>query len=145
MMLYRDLFDESYSRLFPNDDKQPFFDRFYARFIHMTPETEHHFAAVETQTLRRFVYKSFFAMLMVDGVLMVPDFLERLARQQESNGVRLPPNFFAHWRRAILETVAELDPKCDEEVLTAWAMTIAPGLEYMRRQAELNYQPGAQP
>lgn len=28
MMLYRDLFDESYSRLFPDDDKQPFFDAF---------------------------------------------------------------------------------------------------------------------
>ncbi|ELY4079259.1 globin [Cronobacter sakazakii] len=143
MMLYRDLFDESYSRLFPDDDKQPFFDAFFNRFIHMTPETEQHFAAVEPRLLRNFVYKSFFAMLMVDGVLMVPDFLERLARQQESNGVRLPPNFFAHWRRAILDTVAERDPACDEEVLTAWAMTIALGLEYMRRQAELHYQPGA--
>ncbi|WP_447907868.1 hypothetical protein [Serratia fonticola] len=38
-----------------------------------------------------------------------------------------------------MQTVRDLDPLCDEEVLTAWAIFMAPGLEFMRRQAELHY------
>jgi hypothetical protein len=38
-----------------------------------------------------------------------------------------------------LQTVRDLDPECDEEVLTAWAIFMAPGLEFMRRQAELHH------
>ncbi|STW89250.1 Uncharacterised protein [Klebsiella pneumoniae] len=40
----------------------------------------------------------------------------------------------------MLKTVRASDPLCDEEILTAWAMAISPGLEYLRRQAELHYQ-----
>ena len=50
------------------------------------------------------------------------------------------PRFFALWREAMLKTVRASDPLCDEEILTAWAMAISPGLEYLRRQAELHYQ-----
>lgn len=143
MKFYRDLFDASLSRVFPQDDKTPFFNAFYEKFIHMSPETERHFQAVNADELRRLIHKSFFAMLAVDGSLFVPDFLESLARDQGSGGIGLPPGFFALWRQAMLNTVRERDPLCDEEVLTAWAMSIAPGLEYLRRQAELHYQAGA--
>lgn len=145
MKFYRDLFDASLSRVFPQDDKTPFFNAFYEKFIHMSPETERHFQAVNADELRRLIHKSFFAMLAVDGSLFVPDFLESLARDQGSGGIGLPPGFFALWRQAMLNTVRERDPLCDEEVLTAWAMSIAPGLEYLRRQAELHYQAGARP
>lgn len=40
------------------------------------------------------IFKSFFAMLAVNGDLFVPDFLERLARAQSKEGLRLPPRFF---------------------------------------------------
>ena len=79
-------------------------------------------------------------MLAVDGALIVPDFLERLAREQSDDGLHLPPRFFALWREAMLSAVSERDPQCDDEILTAWAMAIAPGLEYLRRQAELHYR-----
>ncbi|HAZ55142.1 MAG TPA: globin [Franconibacter helveticus] len=145
MKFYRDLFDASLSRIFPQDDKAPFFNAFYEKFIHMSPETERHFQSVNADELRRLIHKTLFAMLAVDGSLFVPDFLESLARDQGSRGIRLPPGFFALWRLAMLNTVRERDPQCDEEVLTAWAMSIAPGLEYLRRQAELHYQAGGRP
>ena len=47
---------------------------------------------------------------------------------------------FALWREAMVNTVSLRDPQCDDEILTAWAMAIAPGLEYLRRQAELHYR-----
>jgi len=108
----------------------------------MSPETEQHFARRPGKEGQQMIFKSFYAMLAVDGVLFVPDFLERLARAQSDEGLRLPPRFFAMWREAMLNTVRACDPLCDEEIITAWAMAIAPGLEYLRRQAELHYQPG---
>ncbi|MHA0982086.1 globin [Kosakonia cowanii] len=142
MKFYRDLFEASLSRVFPDDEKRAFFNAFYTTFMHMSPETEQHFARLENEEGQQLVYKSFFAMLAVDGALFVPDFLERLAREQSTDGLRLPPRFFALWREAMLITVRQRDPQCDEETLTAWAMAIAPGLEYLRRQAELHYQAG---
>ena len=59
---------------------------------------------------------------------------------QSDEGLGLPPRFFGLWREAMLRTVRACDPLCDEEILTAWAMAIAPGLEYLRRQAELHYK-----
>lgn len=140
MKFYRDLFEASLGRVFPGDEKKAFFDAFYATFLHMTPETERHFSRLAEGRGQQLVFKCFFAMLAVDGILFVPDYLERLAREQSNDGLRFPPRFFALWREAMLITVRRHDPLCDEEILTAWAMAIAPGLEYLRRQAELHYQ-----
>ncbi|EEI4139265.1 globin [Salmonella enterica] len=140
MKFYRDLFEASLNRVLPENDKKRFFEAFRDTFIHMSPETERHFSRRPGEECQQMIYKSFFAMLAVDGALFVPDFLERLAREQGDEGLRLPPRFFALWREAMLRTVRASDPLCDEEILTAWAMAIAPGLEYVRRQAELHYQ-----
>ena len=144
MKFYRDLFEASLNRVLPENDKKRFFEAFRETFIHMSPETEQHFARHPEAEGQQMLFKSFFAMLTVDGALFVPDFLERLAREQSHEGLRLPPRFFALWREAMLRTVRACDPLCDEEILTAWAMAIAPGLEYLRRQAELHYQAGGE-
>ena len=132
MKFYRDLFEASLNRVVPERDKQRFFQAFYSTFIHMSPETEQHFSQRSGEAGQQMIFKSFFAMLAVNGDLFVPDFLERLAREQSEEGLL--------WREAMLKTVRASDPLCDEEILTAWAMAISPGLEYLRRQAELHYQ-----
>nr|WP_249426233.1 globin [Enterobacter cloacae] len=134
------MFESSLNRVFPDNEKTAFFETFYYAFVHMSPETEAHFARLPDQEGQQTLFKSFFAMLAVDGALIVPDFLERLAREQSDDGLHLPPRFFALWREAMLNTVSLRDPQCDDEILTAWAMAIAPGLEYLRRQAELHYR-----
>lgn len=140
MKFYRDLFESSLNRVFPDNEKTAFFQTFYEAFVHMSPETEQHFSRLPDSEGQQTLFKSFFAMLAVDGALIVPDFLERLAREQNDDGLHLPPRFFALWREAMLNAVSERDPQCDDEILTAWAMAIAPGLEYLRRQAELHYR-----
>ncbi|EKS6735924.1 globin [Enterobacter ludwigii] len=140
MKFYRDLFESSLNRVFPNNEKTAFFQTFYGAFVHMSPETEQHFSRLSDSEGLQTLFKSFFAMLAVDGALIVPDFLERLAREQSDDGLHIPPRFFALWREAMLNAVSERDPQCDDEILTAWAMAIAPGLEYLRRQAELHYR-----
>ena len=91
MKFYRDLFEASLNRVVPDHDKQRFFQAFYSTFIHMSPETEQHLSQRSGEEGQQMVFKSFFAMLAVNGDLFVPDFLERLARAQSEEGLRLPP------------------------------------------------------
>lgn len=93
MKFYRDLFEASLNRVVPEHDKQRFFQAFYSTFIHMSPETEQHFSQRSGEEGQQMIFKSFFAMLAVNGDLFVPDFLERLARAQSEEGLRLPPRF----------------------------------------------------
>ncbi|CZU73599.1 Uncharacterised protein [Enterobacter hormaechei] len=44
MKFYRDLFDASLNRVLPENDKRHFFETFWETFVHMSPETEQHFA-----------------------------------------------------------------------------------------------------
>ena len=82
----------------------------------------------------------FFQAFYSTFIHMSPETEQHFSQRSGEEGLRLPPRFFALWREAMLKTVRASDPLCDEEILTAWAMAIAPGLEYLRRQAELHYQ-----
>ncbi len=136
---YEALFNSSYDRITGKDHGDLFFSHFYRLFIESTqqlkilPTPEHH------QQQQKIIYKSFFYMLSVATTHIVSDYLEHVAREQSAQGLNLPASVFAYWRRAVLQTVRDLDPLCDEDVLTAWAIFMAPGLEFMRRQAELHH------
>ena len=76
MKFYRDLFEASLNRVVPEHDKQRFFQAFYSTFIHMSSETEQHFSQRSGEEGQQMIFKSFFAMLAVNGDLFVPDFLD---------------------------------------------------------------------
>ena len=44
MKFYRDLFESSLNRVFPNNENRVF-QTFYDAFVHMSPETEAHFSS----------------------------------------------------------------------------------------------------
>lgn len=136
---YEALFNNSYDRITAKDHGDAFFSHFYKLFIESTQELKILPNAELHQKQQKIIYKSFFYMLSVATTHIVSDYLEHVAREQSSEGLNLPASVFAYWRRAVLQTVQELDPLWDEEVLTAWAIFMAPGLEFMRRQAELHH------
>ncbi|WP_431225410.1 Globin [Serratia sp. L9] len=136
---YEALFNSSYDRITAKDHGDLFFSHFYRLFIESTQELKIQSTHEHHQQQQKIIYKSFFYMLSVATTHIVSDYLVHVAREQSSEGLNLPASVFAYWRRAVLQTVRELDPVCDEEVLTAWAIFMAPGLEFMRRQAELHH------
>lgn len=136
---YEALFNDSYDRITADDHGDRFFSHFYTLFIESTQELKIQPTPEHQQAQQKIIYKSFFYMLSVATTHIVADYLEHVAREQSSQGLNLPASVFAYWRRAVLQTVRDLDPVCDEEVLTAWAIFMAPGLEFMRRQAELHH------
>lgn len=136
---YEALFNSSYDRITGKDHGDLFFAHFYSLFIASTQELKIQLTPEHQQAQQKIIYKSFFYMLSVATTYTVSDYLEHVAREQSAQGLNLPASVFAYWRRAVLQTVRDLDPECDEEVLTAWAIFMAPGLEFMRRQAELHH------
>ncbi|PAA99509.1 Globin [Serratia fonticola] len=136
---YEALFNSSYDRITAKDQGDLFFSHFYQLFVESTQGLKIQPTPEHQQAQQKIIYKSFFYMLSVATSHIVADYLEHVAREQSSQGLNLPASVFAYWRRAVLQTVRDLDPLCDEEVLTAWAIFMAPGLEFMRRQAELHH------
>ncbi|WMT12675.1 Globin [Serratia fonticola] len=136
---YDVLFNASYDRITSADHGDAFFSHFYALFIDSTQALNILPSPRAPQEQQKIIYKSFFYMLSVATTYIVSDYLKQVAQEQSDQGLNLPAAVFAYWRRAVLQTVRDLDPLCDEEVLTAWAIFMAPGLEFMRRQAELHH------
>jgi hypothetical protein len=136
---YEVLFNNSYDRITAADQGETFFSHFYSLFIESTLELNVLPNPQMHEERQKIIYKSFFYMLSVATTYIASDYLERVAREQNEQGLNLPASVFAYWRRAVLQTVRDLDPLCDEEILTAWAIFMAPGLEFMRRQAELHH------
>lgn len=134
---YDMLFNASYDRITSADHGDAFFSHFYTLFIDSTQALNILPSPRAHQEQQKIIYKSFFYMLSVATTYIVSDYLKQVAQEQSDQGLNLPAAVFAYWRRAVLQTVRALDPRCDEEVLTAWAIFMAPGLEFMRRQAEL--------
>ncbi|WP_288444431.1 globin [uncultured Serratia sp.] len=108
------------------------------------PISPKNFAALQRLEKQKIIYKTFFYMLSVANTHIVADYLVQVTQEGSPQGLNLPPSIYALWRKAVLQTVRDLDPECDEEILTAWAIVLAPGLEFMRRQAELHHNPAAQ-
>lgn len=140
MKFYRDLFEASLNRVVPERDKQRFFQAFYSTFIHMSPETEQHFSQRSGEAGQQMIFKKLFRHAGGQRRPLRTRFSGTAGAGAEQGRPAPAAAFFALWREAMLKTVRASDPLCDEEILTAWAMAIAPGLEYLRRQAELHYQ-----
>lgn len=140
---YEELFNDSYNRMTTHDKGGLFFAHFYALFVDSTGDLTPLLTAAQRLEKQKVIYKTFFYMLSVANTHIVSDYLVKITRDRSQQNLNLPPSIYAFWRKAVLQTVIDLDPQCDDEILTAWAIILAPGLEFMRRQAELYHQPGA--
>lgn len=141
---YEELFNNSYARILPNDKGDRFFTHFYTLFTKSSDDEKSPLSVAQRLDKQKIIYKTFFYMLSVANTHIVADYLVQITRESNPQNINLPPSAYTLWRRAVLQTVRDLDPKCDEEIITAWAIILAPGLEFMRRQAELFHKPPTQ-
>lgn len=141
---YEELFNNSYARILPSDKGDRFFTHFYTLFSRSTDDETSPLSIARRLEKQKIIYKTFFYMLSVANTHIVADYLVQITRECNPQNINLPPSAYALWRKAVLQTVRDLDPECDEEIITAWAVVLAPGLEFMRRQAELYHKPPTQ-
>ncbi|RQR34395.1 globin [Burkholderia sp. Bp9143] len=139
MTNYEEIFLESYHRLTGNDNGERFFDRFYEIFLNSSEQIREKFANTEMTRQKALMRKSFFHLLNLYHTKVTSDYLERIASEHGPSKLAIPEQMFNAWRAAILATVRELDERhYDTRVEIAWAMTIAPGLEFMRQMSAHN-------
>ncbi|VWC47398.1 hypothetical protein BLA23254_07473 [Burkholderia lata] len=136
MTNYEEIFLESYRRLTGDDNGELFFDRFYDIFLNTSTDIRAKFAHTEMTRQKQMMRKSFFHLLNLYRTKVTSDYLERIAVEHGPARLAIPEYMFNAWRSAILATVRELDARhFDVTVEIAWAMTIAPGLEFMRQMS----------
>ncbi len=136
MTNYEEIFQESYRRVTGDDNGERFFERFYENFLATSDDIREKFAHTEMPRHQQLARKSFFHLLNLYHTKVTSDYLERIAIEHGPAKLCIPEAMFNAWRAAILATVRDLDSHhYDAKVEIAWAMTIAPGLEFMRQMA----------
>ena len=115
---YEELFNNSYARILPNDKGDRFFTHFYTLFTKSSDDEKSPLSVAQRLDKQKIIYKTFFYMLSVANTHIVADYLVQITRESNPQNINLPPS--------------------------AWAIILAPGLEFMRRQAELFHKPPTQ-
>jgi hemoglobin-like flavoprotein len=127
-------FEESFSRIFGHQlgitpKGEAFFVRFYEIFLE-SPRVRMMFAktdmARQVTMLRHSMYE--LVTFYVTGTLN--ESLRRVAQVHQH--LAISPDLYDRWLDALITTVAEFDPECDEPTEDAWRLALTPGITYMK-------------
>ena len=133
-MSENELFDKSYTRVFGDgvgltEAATPFFETFYRHFL-KHPGIREAFKGTDMDRQVAMLRKSFFN-LVVFYVSHEPSAeLTRIARIHHRIGI--DPSYYELWLDALIRTVREFDPECDQATELAWRLALMPGITYMR-------------
>ena len=58
--------------------------------------------------------------------------MEKIAILHGKDRLNIPIKYYDIWLHSILQTVSERDPEFNVHINTAWRVTLAPGIEYMK-------------
>ena len=127
-------FEASFSRIFGNqvgitEAGEAFFVRFYDVFL-ASPRVREMFLRTnmgrQVTMLRRSVYE--LVTFYVTGTLSEP--LRRVAQIHQH--LPITPDLYDRWLDALIATVREFDPECDELTEAAWRFAMTPGITYIK-------------
>ncbi len=133
-MLINPLFDASYARLFGSDvtmDERS--DGFFAAFYrHFLKDPDIHELFRETDMRRQVVMlrKSFFQLAAFYVTNSPSAEMERIGFIHHRLGVT--NEHFDRWLDALVATVVEMDPQCDQATELAWRWAMSPGITYLK-------------
>ena len=110
-----------------------FFANFYDRFIRAHPEVAAKFARTDMRK-QQWVLQASLHMIMLasqgNGASQV--YLARVAERHSRRHLDIPPEMYDLWLQCLVETVAEIDPRFNEDVRLAWRRVMASGISYMK-------------
>lgn len=128
-------FEESFFRIFGNqvgitEAGEAFFVRFYDIFLGGSPRVREMFFRTnmdrQAVMLRRSVYE--LVTFYVTGTLS--EALRRVAHIHQH--LAITPDLYDRWLDALIATVREFDPECDELTESAWRIAMTPGITYIK-------------
>ena len=126
-------FEESYRRLTRDAGvRGDFIEGFYQRFLAGSPDVAQRFALTDMRRQQLMLARSLDEMARFSHDRRAPETLRRTAERHGPGDLEIPPGLYEEWLEALLDSVREFDPECTEEVILAWRVVLAPGIEYMR-------------
>ena len=113
--------------------KEGFLDRFYDRFLAMSPKVAEKFRNTDFVRQKRALRASFHMMLLAagDGENGAERHLGDLATSHGRNQLDIGAEFYDYWLNSLLATVREFDNQWDHEVEDAWEQVINVGIQYL--------------
>jgi len=109
---------ESYKRV---AGEPGFLDRFYERFMERDPDVRRRFAGVD-MARQRFVLGRAVTLLLqhASGMERGVESLREMAVRHGPLDLDIPPHLYDLWLDALVETVAEHDPRFSPELEAGW-------------------------
>jgi truncated hemoglobin YjbI len=129
-MNYKDLFQESLDRI--QNQKERFFDAFYARFVGSDPAVAAKFKNTDMERQKEMLRESFAEMGQFFVVPESNPYLLTLSRIHGPRGHDIPVAMYDRWLDCLVATVAEVDPEANQNTLLAWRIVMSPGIEFMK-------------
>ena len=110
-----------------------FLDRFYERFLEMSPKVAEKFRNTDFVHQKRALRASFHIMLLAagNGKDGAEQHLGSLARSHSRNELDIGAEFYDYWLDSLLATVREFDNAWDHDVEAAWEQVMGGGIQYL--------------
>jgi len=131
MEKYKQIFNHSYQRAV-SPDYHGFFERFYEILVKSDPLIEELFNQTNMKHQASMLEQSITHFTSFAHKLKPTKEMKKLAILHGKDRLNIPIKYYDLWLRSILQTVSERDPEFNVHVNTAWRVTMAPGLEYMK-------------
>jgi truncated hemoglobin YjbI len=128
---YTHLFSESYLKTVLHDPAG-FFHRFYQLFREADPQVAALFSHTDMGRQVSLLEESLLYMLDFSRSRVASQRIEKLAARHGAGHIDVPARLFDVWLECLLATLRERDPELDSDAETAWRVTLAPGLAYMK-------------
>jgi len=123
-------FDRSLGRCYASVG---FMDRFYERFLAMSPKVREKFRDTDFVRQKRALAASFHMMLLAagDGEKGPERHLHALASSHSRGHLDIGSEFYDYWLDSLLAAVREFDDEWDHDVEEAWEQVMGVGIQYL--------------
>lgn len=131
-MDYEQLFDRSFERCRARDDREPFFESFYNRYLKTDQRVAKVFANTDMVRQQKMLEKSFYRLLIFYVNNSADDYIEQIAIRHNRNNLNITPDLYDLWLQALIETVSDYDPDFDDSIELSWRLVFSSGITYMK-------------
>jgi len=123
------VFNDSFERI--NHSPADFFAEFYRRFVGGSDEVARFFANTDMAKQREALRASLFYLMTFDEDRQVGAHMLDLLRKHRGD-LHIPPELYDFWLKTMIDTVRVVDREFDNDVETAWWVTLSPGVTFMK-------------
>lgn len=132
MVDYIQEFEASFARVTEPGRCDHFLDRFYQRFLAADDIVAEKFRGTDLVHQKEMLRESLAEMFDFFLKHSSNPYIITLSRVHGVRGRDIPPRLYDVWLEALVATVLECDPKASDNVVLAWRIVMAPGIEFMK-------------